>query len=59
MLSQIKVYFLVLSLIFLLKFIFQFVSKLRDENPKAMEVSKTEVIFIYLSLAYIITFIIT
>jgi hypothetical protein len=59
MLSQIKIYFFVLSLIFLLKFIFEFVSKLRDENPKAMDVSKTELSFIYLSIAYIITFIIT
>lgn len=52
---QIKLFFLVLSVIYIFKHIFFFILKLIQENPEPLQITTVENIFIYISLAYIIT----
>lgn len=54
--QQIKTYLFVLSLIYSLRFVFELIMKLRDENPEKMEISKTDKIILYFTSAYIITY---
>jgi hypothetical protein len=49
-------FLLVLSIINVLRFVVEFVFKLIQENPEPLEVTKTETVFLYLSLSYIITY---
>lgn len=56
--NEIKVFLLVLSLIFLLKNIGIFVLKLFQPEPEPMKLDKTEKVLLYLSLTYVITFLI-
>jgi hypothetical protein len=51
----INVFFLVLSVIFLLKFIFEFIIKLKDEDPTPMSINKTDQWLLLLTISYIIT----
>jgi hypothetical protein len=57
MMEQIKLFLFVLSLIYTLRFIFEFVFKLTQENPEPLVVKELEKVFLYLSSAYIITYI--
>lgn len=59
MINQIQIFLLVLSVVFLLKFAIEFLLKLRDDNPKPIEITKVNQVFIYLAISYVITFIIT
>lgn len=59
MIRHIEIYLLVLSSVYLFKFVIEFILKLKDENPKPIEISKINQIFIYLAISYVITFIIT
>jgi hypothetical protein len=59
MINQIQIFLLVLSVIFLLKFAIEFLIKLRDDDPKPIEITKVNQVFIYLAISYVITFIIT
>lgn len=54
--EQIKLFLFVLSLIYSLRFVSEFVIKLAQESPEPMSVSKVEQTFLYFSVAYIITF---
>jgi hypothetical protein len=58
MIKQIETFLLVLSLVYLLRFAIEFLLKLRDENPKPIEIAKVNQVFIYLAISYVITFII-
>jgi len=58
MIKQIEIFLLVLSLVYLLRFAIEFLLKLRDENPKPIEIAKVNQVFIYLAISYVITFII-
>ena len=58
MIKQIETFLLVLSLVYLLRFAIEFLLKLRDENPKPIEITKVNQVFIYLAISYVITFII-
>lgn len=55
---EIKVFLLVLSIIFLLKNVGVFVFKLFQPEPEPMTLNMTEKILLYLSLTYVITFLI-
>jgi hypothetical protein len=59
MLQKIEIFFLVLSVIFCLQYFFKIVHMIRQDNPYPISVSTTEKILIYLSLSYLLTFIIT
>ncbi len=56
MMEQIKIFLFVLSIIYTLRFIFEFVFKLTQENPEPLVVKETEKVFLYFSSAYIITY---
>jgi hypothetical protein len=59
MIKVISIFFFIFSIIFLLRYAIEFFITLRDENPKPMTINKVTEIFIYVSVAYIITFLIT
>lgn len=54
-----SIYFLILSIVFLLRYIVGFILRMRDENPQPMEINKVTEIFIYIAVSYIITFLIS
>ena len=54
-----SIFFFVLSIIFLLRYVSEFLLALRDENPKQITINKVTEIFIYFAVSYIITFLIT
>ena len=56
MMEQIKIFLFVLSIIYTLKFIFEFIFKLTQENPEPLVVKEIEKVFLYFSSAYIITY---
>jgi hypothetical protein len=51
-------YFLVLSVVFSLRYVFAFLIRFKDEDPKPMEVNKISEVLLYLESAYIITYLI-
>jgi hypothetical protein len=55
MINEIKIFFLILSIVFSLRFVFEFIVKLIQEEPVPMKISKVNEVFLYLSLSYIIT----
>jgi magnesium-transporting ATPase (P-type) len=57
MMKQFNIFVLVLSIIFMIKLIIQFSSKLFQENPEPMKISKIEETLIYFAISYIITYI--
>jgi hypothetical protein len=54
-----SIFLFVFSIIFLLRYVVEFVIMLRDDNPKPMQINKVTEISIYAAVAYIITFLIT
>lgn len=59
MIKTASIFFLIFSIIFLLRHMIEFIMMLRDDNPKPMAINKATEIFIYIAVAYIITFSIT
>ena len=57
--QQIKLFFFVLSIIYILRFIIELGIKLIQDNTEPMKVSKLEQIVQIISLSYIITYILT
>jgi hypothetical protein len=55
MINEIKIFFLILSVVFSLRFVVEFIIKLLQEEPVPMKISKVNEVFLYLSLSYIIT----
>jgi hypothetical protein len=53
---QIKLYLLILTIIYICRFLFQLVMKLRDDNPEPLTINKTDKILLYFVSAYIITY---
>ena len=56
MMEQIKTFLFVLSLIYTLRFIFEFIFKLTQENPEPLVIKEIEKVFLYLSSSFIITY---
>ena len=59
MMQQIKLFFFVLGILYLTKFLLEFIIKLFQENPEPMKLSNVEQIIILVSSSYIITYILT
>lgn len=59
MLIKIELFLFILSVIFSLRFVIEFFVRFKDENPKPMEISKTNQVFLYLAISYIITYFLT
>ena len=53
---EIKIFLLVLSIIYLLRYVISFLVKLSEEEPTPIKISDISKIFIYLSISYIITY---
>jgi|Laugrespbdmm15sd_2_1035082.scaffolds.fasta_scaffold04245_6 hypothetical protein len=58
MIQKIELYFFILSIIFSIRFVIEFVSKLREENPTPMQMEKHNQAFLYLATTYIVTYLI-
>ena len=57
MMQEIKLFLFVLSIIYSIRIIVEFVLKLTQENPEPMKLSKVEQAIQVLALSYIITYI--
>ena len=56
MLQEIKIFLLVLSIVYLTRFVIEFGLRLFQETPEPMKLSKVEQISQLLSVSYIITY---
>ena len=59
MMYQIKLFFLILSIIYILRFLVELVIKLNQDDAEPIELSKVEQIAQLISISYIITYILT
>ena len=59
MMQQIKLFFFVLGMLYLTKFLLEFIVKLFQENPEPMKLSNVEQIILLVASSYIITYILT
>lgn len=57
--QQFKLFLFILSVIYLSKFVIEFIIKLFQENPEPMSLTKIEQIIQLVALSYIITYILT
>lgn len=58
MIQKIELFIFILSVIFSIRFVVEFVTKLREDNPTPMMVDKQNQTFLYLATSYIITYLI-
>jgi len=58
MIEQIKLFLFILSIVFSLRFVVEFVLKLFQEEPVPMKVSKVDEVVLYFTISYIITYLI-
>jgi hypothetical protein len=58
MIKIISLFLFIFSIIFLLRYIVEFFISLRSETPKPMGINKITEICLYISISYILTFII-
>jgi hypothetical protein len=59
MIEQLKLFLFILSIIFVLRYLIELIFKfLIIEEPNPIVVTNTEEVFLYLSISYIITFLI-
>ena len=56
--NNLLTFLMVLSTIFTLRFFVEFLLKLFSETPTVMKLSKVDSVLLYLSISYIITYII-
>jgi hypothetical protein len=59
MLEKVKIFVLVLSIIYCLKYLFEFIVLLRQDDPPPMNLGVVEKVLLYLSMSYIVTAIIS
>jgi hypothetical protein len=59
MMYQIKLFFLVLSIIYILRFLIELVIKLNQDDAEPITLSKLEQVVQLISLSYIITYFLT
>ena len=59
MMQQIKLFFFVLGILYLTKFLLEFIVKLFQESPEPMKLSNVEQIILLVAFSYIITYILT
>jgi len=59
MINNIELYILVLSIVFVLRFIVEFIVKLFITSAEPLSTNKYEKVVLYFAISYIITYIIT
>ena len=55
MINNIELYILILSIVFILKFVFEFVVKLFVTSAEPLSINKYEKVILYFAISYIIT----
>ena len=55
MLLKIEIFTFIISLLFIARYVIQFIGELREENPNPMNLSVINQLFLYLSGSYVIT----
>ena len=58
MIGNIELFVFVLSVVFILRFVGEFVVKLIQTTPDPLEINKYEKVILYIAVSYIITYII-
>jgi len=58
MINNIELYILILSPVFILRFLFEFIIKLLVTSAEPLSINKYEKIILYFAVSYIITYII-
>lgn len=58
MIEQITLFIFILSLVFSLKFLIEFIFTVLQDTPTPMEIKPKEKIFLYFTIAYVLTYII-
>ncbi len=58
MINNIELYILILSTVFILRFVFEFIIKLFVTSAEPLSINKYEKIILYFVVSYIITYII-
>jgi len=56
MINQLKLFLFVLSIVFQLRFIIEFIFKFFQEEPTPLEIKPMEKVFLYLATSYTITY---
>jgi hypothetical protein len=56
MMTEIKIFLFILSIVYTLRFVIEFIFKLFEENPSVITISKYNQVFLYLTISYIITY---
>jgi hypothetical protein len=56
---EIKLFLFILSCLYSLKYIVQFIVRLKEPDPKPIVINNVSQVLLYLGVAYIITFILT
>ena len=54
--TTVGVFILIFCILFILKYILIFVNRLREDDPKEVDLTDKEVLYIRLSITYILTF---
>jgi hypothetical protein len=54
--TEIKIFLLVLSILYSMKFVLQIVIRMTQENPEPMNNNKVEESLLYFAVSYIITY---
>lgn len=54
--TSVGVFILIFCILFVLKYVLIFVNRLREDDPKEVDLTDKEVLFIRLAMTYILTF---
>lgn len=59
MIKIVSIFFFIFSIIFLTRYLVEVILAVRSETPKPININKIVEIFLYISVSYILTFLIT
>lgn len=59
MIHKIELFLFILSCVYSLKFVIEFIARFTEKDPQPMVIDKTNQVFLYMAISYIITFILT
>ena len=59
MVNIIMIFLMVLSTIYTLRYVVEFLIKFFSDEPSVIKLNKVETVFVYIAVSYIITFLIT
>jgi hypothetical protein len=59
MIKPISIFLFIFSIVFLLRYVVEVILAIRSEEPRQISINKMIEIFLYISISYILTFLIT